>query len=387
MSKKNQKTSSEAVAVKTTDVSMIKSLPAAVKNGLILAGFVAAAFLTYYLSSVIAPFLVSLVVAYILNPFVRALVGRRFPRPWAVLTVFLTCFLVFIVFVVPFTITMVTEAGDLVVKLGNLDVKLLAENYKTLGMDFYEKFSNYPYAKVWLDEFIESDRVRELASQGVILVKDGAVNAFKKLLGLIGNAFSGMVNMFLIPILVFYILLDMDEIFNSFKMLVPADYRARVLDVIGKLDTQMSSLLRGQVFANSIFAFMMVIGIWFSGLNFFLFLGLLSGIANFIPYLGGLFTVIFAVFVALAQFGFSSAFVGAMVKVTLVIFVIQSIDGWYLQPNVVGENAGLHPLVVMLALAIAGSFAGIPGMLLAVPAAVILKVLGRELYHELYDRV
>ena len=123
-------------------------------------------------------------------------------------------------FIVPFTLTMVSEAGDLVIKLSNLDVKKLADNYKVLGLDFYEKFSSYPYVKTYLDEFVQSDRVRELAAQGVILVKDGAVTTFKKVFGFLGGAFSGMFNMFLIPILVFYILLDMDEMYADFKMLI-----------------------------------------------------------------------------------------------------------------------------------------------------------------------
>ena len=376
----------QGLPMKASEGSLIKSLPGAVKNGLIFAGFVAVAICVYYLSGVIAPFLVSLVIAYILNPLVRKLVERKIPRPWAVLTVFITGFAVFVVFIVPFSLTMISEAGDLITKLGNLDVKSLAGDYKTLGLDFYEKFSHYPYIKTYIDEFVQSDKVRELAAQGVVMVKDGAVNTFKKLLSFLGGAFSGMFNMFLIPILVFYILLDMDEIFAGFKMLIPHDYRPRTLDVSKKLDEQLSSLLRGQVLANSVFAGLMTIGIWFSGLNFFFFLGLFSGIANFIPYLGGLFTMIFALLLAIAQFGFSTALIAAMVKIAVAVTIIQTIDGWYLQPYVVGENAGLHPLVVMLALAIAASLAGIPGMVIAVPAAVILKVLGRELYHELYDQ-
>ena len=93
-----------------------------------------------------------------------------------------------------------------------------------------------------------------------------------------------------------------------------------------------------------------------------------------------------AFFIAIAQYGFSSTLVGVLIKTTIAIVIVQSIDGWYLQPNVVGEKAGLHPLVVMLSLAIAASLAGIPGMLLAVPVTVILKVLGKELYHELYEK-
>jgi predicted PurR-regulated permease PerM len=378
---------SERLVVVSSGPSFLKSLPASVKNWLILTGFVIAGVGVYYLASVIAPFLVSLVVAYILNPVVRKLVERKVPRPWAVLSVFLACFAVFVLFIVPFTLTMVSEAGDLVIKLSNLDVKKLADNYKVLGLDFYEKFSSYPYVKTYLDEFVQSDRVRELAAQGVILVKDGAVTTFKKVFGFLGGAFSGMFNMFLIPILVFYILLDMDEMYADFKMLIPHDYRPRTLDVLRKLDEQLSSLLRGQVLANSIFAGLMTIGIWVSGLHFFLFLGLFAGIANFIPYLGGLFTVILALLLAIAQFGFSGMLLTAMTKVAVAVLIIQSIDGWYLQPYVVGENAGLHPLTVMLALTIAGSLGGIPGMVLAVPATVILKVFGRELYHELYDQV
>jgi predicted PurR-regulated permease PerM len=365
---------------------LIKSLPSSVKNTLIFLGFVLVAVACYNLSSVIAPFLISLVAAYILNPLVRALELRKFPRPWAVLTVFVAGLMVFIVFVVPFSLSILSEAGEMINKLAHLDVKKLADNYKGLGLESYERFSSVPYIKPYIDEFVQSERLRELASQGLVTVKDGAVSGFKKFMGFLGSAFSGMVNMFLIPILVFYILLDMDAIMSGFKMLLPPDYRDKTLVIMGKMDEQLSCLLRGQLFANSIFALLMIIGIWMTGLSFFLFLGLLSGLANFIPYLGGLFTVFFAVFIAIAQFGFSAALVSALIKLVIVIVVVQSIDGWYLQPNVVGENAGLHPLVVMLALAIAANVGGIPGMLLAVPLTVILKVLGNELYHDLYDQ-
>ncbi|MBU1105924.1 MAG: AI-2E family transporter [Candidatus Riflebacteria bacterium] len=365
----------------------IKNLSPAVKNALIALGFIVAIVISYYLSSVIAPFLISLVIAYVVNPLVRSLVARKLPRPWAVLAVFFVCIIIFTIFIVPFGISMISEAGELVNKLANLDVKKLAENYKGLGLDLYQKLEGVPYIKTYVDEFVQSDRLRELASQGVILARDGAVALFKQGMSFLGGAFSGMFNMFLIPILVFYILLDIDAIFESFKMLLPPDYRERVLAIIGKIDEQLNALLRGQLFANSIFALMMVFAIWLSGLNFSLFLGLLAGIANFIPYLGGLFTIIFAVLVAITQFGFSSSLVAVLIKIAIAIAIIQTIDGWYLQPNVVGENAGLHPLIVMLALAIAANIAGIPGMLVAVPLTVILKVLGRELYHELYDPV
>ncbi len=357
-----------------------------VKNILILIGFVITAIFAYYLSAVIAPFLISVVLAYVLNPIIRYLVSKKVPRPWAVLTVFVIGLTVFTLFIVPLSFSFIAEASEMLTKLGSLNVNLLANNLKDISLDFYEKTNSIPYLNNYIKEFVNGDRLRELAANSVIWIKDGALAAFKRTMGFMGSAFAGMMNMFLIPILVFYVLLDMDEIFNSFKMLIPPDYRARTLDIFSKIDTQLSTLLRGQLFANTLFAIAMTFGLWLSGLNFFLFLGPLAGLANFIPYLGGLFTVILAFFIAIAQFGFSKALLYLLLKVVLVIGIIQTIDAYYMQPYVVGENAGLHPLIVMLALAIAANLAGIPGMLLAAPMAITLKVLGKELYHELYDQ-
>ena len=390
--KKNSGKNIEASKIEeTVDAAVASSISISsgvkYKNFLIAAGFVIAAIISYYLANVIAPFMISLVLAYVMNPVVRALVNRKFPRPWAVLTVFTLGIVIFTLFIVPFTISMFSEAGDMFNKLANLDVNKLADNFKEAGISLYEKTNSIPYLNDYLKEFINGDKIRELAANGVIVVKDGIVSGFKRLIGFLVTAFSGMVNMILIPILVFYILLDMDEIFKSFEMLIPPDYRCRTIGIFGKIDVQLNSLLRGQVLANTIFAVLMTIGLWVSGISFFLFLGPLSGVANFIPYLGGLFTVILAFFIAIAQYGFTSALVSVLVKASIAIAIVQTIDGWYLQPNVVGEKAGLHPLVVMLSLAIAASLAGIPGMLLAVPVTVILKVLGKELYHELYEKV
>ena len=127
--------------------------------------------------------------------------------------------------------------------------------------------------------------------------------------------------------------------------------------------------------------------LWLVGLNFAVLLGPIAGLANTIPYLGGLLTFFLATIVAIWQFGFSTSLAWHMLWLLIGLGIVQVIDGFILQPKVIGENAGLHPLVIMLALVIAGSLFGILGMVLAVPITVILKVLTSELYHELYDRV
>ena len=280
---------------------------------------------------------------------------------------------------------MINQATDMGIKLKNLDRTKLTKQYSEIETNIKEKIKIwFPDYKYNLSEFFQSSKFQEYLSEAVVAIKDGLMLVSSKLLGFVGNTFSGVFNLFFIPILVFYILLDIDNIYEGFKKLIPPNYRERTLVIFGKIDTQLSAMLRGQFIENFIFALMMTIGFAFSGLKACLFLGPISGLANFIPYLGGFFSAILAFFAGITQI--SEAGAGLWIGVIITIAIAQTIDVWYLQPHIVGENAGLHPLTTMLALTIAGSVAGIIGMLLAVPVAIIIKVLGIELYHELYDQ-
>ena len=363
----------------------IRNLSSTVKNTLIFVCFLIIAFLVYYLYNIIAPFLVALIISYILNPIVQFLTKRRFSRNWAVIMVFIFFISIFILVVVPILYSMVTQATDMGIKLKNLDTTRLNKQYSDVLTNVKTKFKQwFPEYKDNAADILQNTKLQEYLTEAVVVVKDALITLFGKVFGFLGNTFTGVFNLFFIPILVFYILLDMDDIYEGFKKLIPPGYQDKTISVLNKIDTQLSSMLRGQCIENSIFAILMTIGFALSGLKACLFLGPLSGIANFIPYLGGFFSAILAFFAAIAQVSESgvSLWVGLIVTIT----IVQTIDVWYLQPYVVGENAGLRPLTIMLALTIAGSLAGIVGMLLAVPVTVIMKVLGIELYHALYDQ-
>lgn len=363
----------------------ISKFSPAVKNTLIFICFIIAAFLVYYLYNIIAPFLVALIIAYILNPAVRFLTSRKFSRNWAVIMVFIFFISIFILVVVPILYSMITQATDMGSKLKNLDTTRLNKQYNDVLTKAKTKFKEwFPEYKDNPTDILQNTKLQEYLTDAVVVVKDGLITLSGKFFGFLGNTFSGVFNLFFIPILVFYILLDMDDIYEGFKKLIPPNYREKTIEVLNKIDKQLSAMLRGQCIENSIFALLMTIGFALSGLKACLFLGPLSGIANFIPYLGGFFSAILAFFAAIAQVSESGA--GLWIGLIITISIVQTIDVWYLQPYVVGENAGLRPLTIMLALTIAGSLAGIVGMLLAVPVTVIMKVLGIELYHALYDQ-
>lgn len=367
----------------------LRDLPDGYKHGLILIGLLLIAVGVYFLAGIIAPFLVALVVAYVLNPLARLLERRKIPRPYAVLTIFVGGLLLSIIVVIPTTLTVLSEGSELSARAADLDVQKLAERYRAQGRDMVEeirlRFGEIPFLKDNIDQWLSSEKLHAWAAQLVVSIKDLFVGLFKRLFSLILSAFSGVMGVFLIPLFTFYILVDLDLLYAKMVMLIPKLYRESTLRVLGDVDGQLSGLLRGQAICCCAFALIMSICLWLAGLKYSLFIGPIAGLANLVPYLGGLMTIVLAGLVALVQCGVSDALLWLLIKVAMSIGVVQAVDGLVLQPYIIGENAGLHPLAIMLALIIGGSLFGALGMILAVPTTCILKVISRELYHELYD--
>jgi len=363
----------------------LRNLPPAVKNGLILVCGIILLWLIYMLSSVIAPFLFSLVLAYILNPTVRLLERRGIPRAWAVLIIYILGFILGILVIIPVTFTIAAEGNELAQRLSQLDMRQIAGDYHASLQSLYEKYAATPWISDWVNGSVDAEKIRELAAKAFLGAKDMTVSLSQKLFNLLMSAFSGVMDLFLIPLLTFYMLVDLDLLWQRFILVVPPMYRDSTLRITGDIDRLLSSFLRGQLICAFAFAILTTLGLWISGLPFSFLLGPIAGIGNMIPYLGGLVTIVLAAIVALATTGASAATALSLLKAGIALAVIQGIDGFVVQPRVMEENLGMHPLTIMLALVIGGSVFGFLGMLLAIPTTCILMILSRELYHELYD--
>ncbi|HOY67677.1 MAG TPA: AI-2E family transporter [Candidatus Ozemobacteraceae bacterium] len=363
----------------------IRNLSPTVKTGLILAGGALLLGLVYHLSGVIAPFLVSLVLAYILNPTVRVFERRGIPRAWAVLMIYILGFVIGILVIVPVTFTIAAEGSELAQKLSQLDVRQIAGDYHTSLREMYAKYADVPWLTDWVNGSVDAEKIRELAARAFIGAKDTTVTLSQKLFNLLMSAFTGAMDLLLIPLLTFYMLVDLDLIWQRFLLFVPPLYRDSTLRITGDIDRLLSSFLRGQLICALVFALLTTFGLWLAGLPFAFLLGPIAGVGNMIPYLGGLVSIVLATIVALATTGASTATAVTLVKAGIALAIIQTIDGFLVQPRVMEENLGIHPLTIMLALVIGGSVFGFLGMLLAIPATCVVMVLSRELYHELYD--
>ncbi len=129
----------------------------------------------------------------------------------------------------------------------------------------------------------------------------------------------------------------------------------------------------------------MTIGLWLIGINYAFVLGPLAGLSNLVPYLGVIVGLVPAFFLAIWQggIGFESVYLCGCI---LALFgFLQFLDGYVFQPKILGPSVDLHPLSIMLSLAVGEYLGGLAGMIIAVPAGAVLRVILEELYPQLYD--
>ena len=185
----------------------------------------------------------------------------------------------------------------------------------------------------------------------------------------------------------FYFSWKLESIQTWFKQFIPNQDKQKSLQIIAKMDTTIIAFMRGRLIQALIMSLILSAGWYFAGVRYWLFLGMLSGALNLIPYaavLGGISAVTIAAVdhlykiqnVDQTQQGFD---VMVVLWPFIVYVVAQLVDGWAVEPIVQGQATDLDPLSVMLAVLLGGSIAGLFGMLVAIPFAACLKILGQEI--------
>ena len=178
----------------------------------------------------------------------------------------------------------------------------------------------------------------------------------------------------LTPVLTFYLLRDFDRLRLGAMELFPRDKRERWSDFLAEYNVLVARYLRGQVIAAAIVGVLTWLGLWALGFPYAGLIGATAGVFNLVPYLGLIVSLIPALAIALL----SGAIGPALLKIALVFGVVQFLDSSVIGPRIVGESVGIHPVWIMLALALGGFWFGFVGLLLAVPAAALIKLLARE---------
>ncbi len=331
-------------------------------NGVWLALGLAGLVLLYLLSPILAPFALAAILAYLLAPGCAWLQRRGLPGWVAALSMMLAAMLV--------------VAGLLLTLLPLLEreASALAERLPQLVERFNRELA--PRLQAWLGVNLRLDAgsLRALAAHGA-----GDQDLLRATWGQFqrgGAAVFGLLGaLVLVPVVLFYLLLDGAAFLRALDEVVPPRWRAPTDEVATEIDAVMAQFLRGQLAVMVALAAYYALALSLAGFDSALPIGMLTGLLVFIPYLGFTLGLLLALAAALLQF---DGWYGPGM-VALVYGLGQALEGFVLTPRLVGKRIGLHPLAVIFALLAFGQVFGFFGVLLALPASAVLLVALRRL--------
>ena len=317
----------------------------------------------YVLSPILAPFLAGAILAYILNPLVARITGSSVRRTLAVLFVLLLALLAVVAVLLIVLPLFTKELRLLVEKLPDILRWLNGTAVPWLAQHF------------GIELQLDLESVKEMVADAV-KANQGLLPRFLSSLQIGGMAILGLVvNLLLIPVVLFYLLRDWNSLLARLDGLIPRRLHGRARTIALEIDAVLAEFLRGQLLVMLVMVVYYVTALWLAKLQFALPIGLLTGLLVFIPYVGAVTGFVLGTLAALLQF---NDFAG--VAWVWVAFAIgQVLEGMVVTPTLVGERIGLHPVAVIFALLAFGSLFGFFGVLLALPASAALLVALRHL--------
>jgi predicted PurR-regulated permease PerM len=203
---------------------------------------------------------------------------------------------------------------------------------------------------------LDANQVREWLSAGEN--RSAVTRYLTGLRSVTNSVISGLIIIVLGPVMAFYLLVDLPRLRRGAMALVPPSRREEIKGLMDRIGQAVGGFFRGQLLVALFVGVASSIGLWAIGLPFWLLVGMVAGVFNLVPLVG--------------------PFIGgglAVVIAALVLLAVQQIDNHLISPNVMGRTVQLHPVVVMLALLVGASFAGLFGMLVIVPLVAVAKIV------------
>jgi predicted PurR-regulated permease PerM len=320
--------------------------------------------LLYLLAPVLTPFVAAALLAYVGDPLADRLQKLKLPRTLAVAAVFLITFVVLALLILLVGPLIKTQVSALFDALPEIARKV---------------------EQVWLPTVLGWLQVEASEDVGIAAFLTNYSDLFGSWSGKVlmsvgksgGALVAAVLSLFLIPILTFYLLRDWDYILLHAGAVVPESQRETVFQLARETDEVLGAFLRGQLLVMAALAMIYSLGLSLVGLKFAIAIGVVSGLVSFVPYLGFVFGIALAGLTVALEPNPLWSLVGVVVTFTLA----QLIEGSILTPKLVGDRIGLHPVIVIFAVAAGGQLFGFFGILLALPAAAVLSVLVRFAYH------
>ena len=325
--------------------------------------------LLHWLGPILTPFLIGGMLAYVGKPAVSWMEKKRVPRTVGALLVMLVALVLILALLLVLS------------PLVHSEFSLLAKRLPELAAGLYAQLAPWLNEKFGIQLQFDLDSIKQLIADNL---DSAQAVSLKVLTGLKegGMLVVGiLINLVLIPVVMFYLLRDWSRIVRRLDELTPRRWLAKVRTMATEIDNVLGEFLRGQLSVMGVLAIYYAVGLTLAGLQFALPIGILTGLLVFIPYVGFGLGLILGVLAALLQWNGWPGFAAVLA----VYGIGQLLEGYVLIPWLVGDRIGLHPLVVIFALLAFGQLFGFAGVLLALPVSAALLVGLRHLraeYHE-----
>ncbi len=317
-----------------------------------------------YLSDVLFPFFIALILAYMMNPFVNWL--QRFVKS-RIAAVLLGLVIVLSVFVGIFAI-IIPMMGREIQTASQMINRLISEQ------DLPQKIAAYMPEKISADvnKFLENRNWQELFNSQEL--KQYGKLLWEKIAPHIGSIFSGtlsvifwLVSLFIVLLYLVFLLKDYNRVLDEWRDLIPPKYRKRVIEFLRNFEKAMNTYFRAQAAIASIVGVLFAIGFTIIGLPMGIVLGLFIGLLNMVPYMQNL-ALLPAAFLALIKSLETGQNFWVVLAMTMSVFaIVQLIQDSILTPKIMGDATGLNPVIILLSLSVWGKILGLLGLLLAIP--------------------
>jgi len=348
-----------------------------VRRGLTLVGLMGLLYVLLLvlgeLMPILMPFLAALVLAYLFNPLVESLTRiGHIPRWLAIALVFVTIGVVVVLvtwYLVPLVWDQILYARA---NIPNAIIWLNTSLRPWLQHTFHIETSriNLNVVTAWVTNFLQSHYNFDDTQQMLTRLAQSGMNIISVLSLLV-----------LIPIVAFYFLLDWRQMLERIHGLIPRRMEPKTMQILHECDQVLGAFVKGQLLVMVLLGIVYAVGLQLVGISVGLIIGIVAGLLSIIPYMGFTVGLIAALVACVFEYGFSWQNMGLVV---VVFMVGQVIEGYILQPFLLGDRIGLSPVAVIFAVLAGAQLGGIIGMLIALPVAALMVVLFRHL-HEFYQ--
>jgi predicted PurR-regulated permease PerM len=335
-------------------------------------------FLAWYFSTILVYIFIAAILSLFGKPLVKMLdkvkLGKRhLPRTLnAIVTLAVIYGIIFGIFilVIPLLFSQASFINDLDVKSISLGLSEPLNNIQS----FLVKY-NLMEPNINLVQIVSAQIVSVLSITSVTSMVDTTF-------GIVGNIFIAV---FAVAFITFFFLKQERMLLDIIMLLTPEHYQTEIKHVYFKIISLLSRYFTGLLIDLTIVMTLISIGMFFLGLKNALMIGIFAGMMNIIPYVGPIIGAVIAVLLAVSgnlNSDFSTVIMPLILKICGILAVINMLDAFIFQPTIYSKSVKAHPLEIFLVIMIAGSLAGILGMILAIPSYTVIRIIAKEFLYK-----